>query len=96
MYNQLTREQRYAIYLGMQEGRTLTAIARQISVHKSTVSRELKRNINLIRQYIPKGTDFRNLTDEDIHAVQLKINCRPREKLNFSTPKDDEFFKLLL
>ena len=49
----------------------------------------------LIRQYIPKGTDFRELSDEFIHLVQLKINRRPREKLNFSTPKD-EFFRLLL
>ena len=49
----------------------------------------------LIRQYIPKGTDFRELTDDFIHSVQLKLNRRPREKLNFSTPKD-EFFKLLL
>lgn len=49
----------------------------------------------LIRQYIPKGTDFRELSDEFIHSVQLKINRRPREKLNFSTPKD-EFFRLLL
>lgn len=49
----------------------------------------------LIRQYIPKGTDFRELTDEFIHSVQLKLNRRPREKLNFSTPKD-QFFKLLL
>lgn len=49
----------------------------------------------LVRQYIPKGTDFRELTDEYIHSVQLKLNRRPREKLNFSSPKD-EFFKLLL
>ncbi len=48
----------------------------------------------LIRQYIPKGTDFNLLTNESIHSVQLKINRRPREKLNFSTPKD-EFFKFL-
>ena len=48
----------------------------------------------LIRQYMPKGTDFDLLTDEFIHSVQLKINRRPREKLNFSTPKD-EFFKFL-
>ena len=53
-------------------------------------------NMNkLIRQYIPKGTDFRELSDGFIHSIQLKINRRPREKLNFSTPKD-EFFKLLL
>ncbi len=35
------------------------------------------------------------LADDYIHSVQLKINRRPREKLNFSTPKD-EFFKFLL
>ena len=48
----------------------------------------------LIRQYIPKGTDFDRLTDDFIHSVQLKINRRPREKLNFHSPKD-EFFKFL-
>lgn len=49
----------------------------------------------LIRQYIPKGTDFTLLTDEFIRNVQYKINRRPREKLNFHTPKE-RFFKLLL
>lgn len=44
MYNQLTREQRYGIYLGIQEGKSQIAIARQIGVHSSTVSREIKRN----------------------------------------------------
>lgn len=48
----------------------------------------------LIRQYIPKGTDFRELSDEFIKEVQYKINRRPREKLNFSTPKK-EFFKFI-
>ena len=48
----------------------------------------------LIRQYIPKGTDFRTLSDEFIKEVQYKINRRPREKLNFSTPKK-EFFKFI-
>lgn len=43
---------------------------------------------------MPKGADFDLLTDEFIHSVQLKINRRPIEKLNFSTPKD-EFFKFL-
>lgn len=49
----------------------------------------------LVRQYIPKGTDFRELTDDFITSVQYKLNRRPRKKLDFSTPKD-EFFKLLL
>ena len=43
MYKHLTREQRYAIYLGRQKGETLEIIARSIGVHKSTVSRELRR-----------------------------------------------------
>ena len=42
----------------------------------------------LIRQYIPKGTDFDTLTDEQILQIQYKINRRPREKLNFMTPLD--------
>ena len=31
----------------------------------------------LIRQYIPKGTDFDLIMDDFIHFVQLKINRRP-------------------
>ena len=37
----------------------------------------------LIRQYIPKGTEFQNITNEQITQIQHKINRRPREKLNF-------------
>jgi len=40
----------------------------------------------LIRQYIPKGTSFNDFSDEDIKNIQLKLNRRPREKLNFETP----------
>lgn len=42
----------------------------------------------LIRQYIPKGTDFDSLSDGYIRKVQAKINARPREKLNFNSPKN--------
>lgn len=55
----------------------------------------IENSNKLIRQYIPKGTDFRELTDEFIKSVQYKINRRPRKKLNFSTPKK-EFFKLII
>jgi len=48
----------------------------------------------LIRQYIPKGTDFRGLSEKYIKEVQYKINRRPREMINFSTPKK-EFFKFI-
>ena len=52
MYKHLTREQRYAIYLGKQKGETLEIIARSIGVHKSTVSREIRRNSTLNGKYV--------------------------------------------
>jgi len=52
-YTQLTREQRYQIYALMKAGLSQTAIARIIGVHKSTISREMRRNRGL-RGYRPK------------------------------------------
>lgn len=46
----------------------------------------------LIRQYIPKGTDFNDISDMFIKKIQHKINTRPRKKLNFNTPLK-EFYK---
>lgn len=46
----------------------------------------------LLRQYFPKGTDFREVDQSDLEAVQAKINRRPRKKLAFSSPLV-EFFK---
>lgn len=40
----------------------------------------------LIRQYFPKGTDFRLVYDKQVRGVQYKLNRRPRAKINFSTP----------
>ena len=43
-YSQLTYEQRYLIYQLLKIGYTQTQIAEIVSVHKSTIGRELKRN----------------------------------------------------
>jgi IS30 family transposase len=43
-YKQLTSEQRYAIYLGLENGDTQRTIASLIGVSPSAVSRELQRN----------------------------------------------------
>jgi IS30 family transposase len=43
-YTQLTQEQRYQIYAFMKADFSKTQIASEIGVHKSTVSREMKRN----------------------------------------------------
>ena len=48
----------------------------------------------LIRQYIPKGTDFSSLTDAFIRKIQHKINRRPRKKLKFQSPKN-VFFRII-
>ena len=52
MYKHLTREQRYTIYLGLQNGDTLEKIASFIGVHKSTVSREVRRNSTANGKYV--------------------------------------------
>lgn len=43
-YTQLTREQRYQISGLKKAGFTQAAIAQEVGVHKSTISRELTRN----------------------------------------------------
>ena len=47
----------------------------------------------LIRQYIPKGTDFKDVSQQRIKMIQRKINARPREKLNFLTPNEAVYKK---
>lgn len=49
--------------------------------------RGLNENTNgLIRQYLPKGTDFDKLTDQQIESIMNKLNNRPRKCLGFRTP----------
>ena len=51
--------------------------------------RGLNENTNgLIRQYFPKTTDFRSVTNEQINTVMDKINNRPRKTLKFKTPEE--------
>ncbi len=40
----------------------------------------------LIRRYLPKGTDFSMITDQQIKAIEDKLNNRPRKCLGFKTP----------
>ncbi|MCH5222330.1 MAG: IS30 family transposase [Muribaculaceae bacterium] len=75
MYNQLSREQRYAIYLGIKENKTKTAIALQIGVSVSTVSREIRRNTNRQGHYVYQ------------HACELAAAKRWRSCSNRRTPQ---------
>ena len=49
----------------------------------------------LIRQYIPNGTDFKNVSQQRIEMIQRIINVRPREKLNLLTPDEVVYKKTL-
>lgn len=49
--------------------------------------RGLNENTNgLIRQFIPKKQNLKELDEEFIHAVQENLNHRPRKSLGFMTP----------
>ena len=49
--------------------------------------RGANENMNgLIRQYLPKGTPFDGLDDNEIKRIRDKLNNRPRKKLGFLTP----------
>lgn len=46
-------------------------------------------NLNkLIRQFFPKKTDFSEISDEEIYAVQENLNNRPRKGLDYKTPNE--------
>lgn len=42
----------------------------------------------LIRQYYPKGTDFRDITHNQVRAVERLLNNRPRACLGYRTPNE--------
>ena len=41
----------------------------------------------LVRQYFLKGTNFDDIENQTINAVQKNINNRPRKIINFQNPK---------
>lgn len=47
----------------------------------------------LIRQYIPKKSNFDDYSDDDLARIQAKLNSRPRKRLGYSTPYEQ--YKLL-
>lgn len=49
--------------------------------------RGANENLNgLIRQYIPKASNFDSITDQAIYEIQEKLNNRPRKRFNFESP----------
>jgi IS30 family transposase len=53
----------------------------------SSWERGTNENTNgLIRQYLPKGSDFSSITDDQISFIKERLNDRPRKCLDFLAP----------
>lgn len=48
----------------------------------------------LIRQYLPKQTDFTKVSRREIREIQNKLNHRPRKSLGFKTPSEVFYAKV--
>ena len=42
----------------------------------------------LVRQYVPKGTDFRATSHRAVAAIESSLNDRPRKRLGYRTPRE--------
>src|SRR5690606_2638364 len=53
----------------------------------SSWERGLNENTNgLLRQYFPKSTDFKTVTQAEVKRAVTRLNSRPRKSLGFKTP----------
>lgn len=75
-YKQLTSEQRYQISALKKIGYGPTEIAKELEVHKSTISRELSRNMGE-RGYRPKQANEK--------AFERRTNATPRKRISAET-----------
>ncbi|PIP78664.1 MAG: IS30 family transposase, partial [Gammaproteobacteria bacterium CG22_combo_CG10-13_8_21_14_all_40_8] len=51
--------------------------------------RGLNENTNgLIRQYLPKNSDLRNVSQDTLNKIMYQLNHRPRKTLDFHTPHE--------
>ena len=54
----------------------------------ASYQRGANENANgLLRQYVPKGTDLRTVTNELMAKYQQRLNLRPRKTLGFIQPE---------
>lgn len=60
----------------------------------SSWERGLNENTNgLVRQYIKKGAEITDVTDDDLAIIAAKLNERPRKTLGYKSPNEVYFAK---
>ena len=68
---------------------SILQIALQQKVPAGLHWRGSNENTNgLLRQYLPRGTDFSRISQSYLNAIALRLNQRPRKTLGFQTPAD--------
>ena len=56
---------------------------------RSPWQRGTNENTNgLVRQFLPKGTDFRDVSHREVSRIQTLLNERPRKRLGYRTPQE--------
>ena len=80
-HKQLTLEKRYEIIAYIQAGFSNSVIAKKIGVHKSTVTRELKRN-SVRSRYYPKAADLKSKHRRQIARKHIKFTNEIQNKVN--------------
>lgn len=74
-------------------GHQAVARALQADFYFATPYHSWERGLNehtngLVRQYFPKGTDFREVSPAQVQAVEDRLNHRPRKVLGYRTPAE--------
>jgi len=48
----------------------------------------VENTIGLVREYLPKGMDLTNVTQQELMVIGTAINDRPRKRLGYKTPNE--------
>ncbi len=79
-YKQLTQEQRYEIKAFMQVGVSIKDISKNIDIHRSTIYRELNRNVGL-RGYRPKQAHLKAIERKRRASKQMRFTIEIKERV---------------